>query len=56
MAQLFYCEFCEILKNTFFVEHLQVTASKAQYEIIQVQRYSQALVIFVLVSEGLTWQ
>ena len=24
----FYCEFCEIFKNTFFTEHLQTTASE----------------------------
>ena len=29
LAQLFSCEFCEICKNTFFREHLQTTASKA---------------------------
>ena len=27
LAQVFYCEFCEISKNTFFTEHLQATAS-----------------------------
>ena len=26
--QVFYCEFCEIFKNTFFTEHLQKTASR----------------------------
>ena len=26
-TQVFYFEFCEILKNTFFKEHLQTTAS-----------------------------
>ena len=29
LAQLFSCEFCEISKNTFFIEHLRVTASGA---------------------------
>ena len=28
MAQVFSCEFCEISKNTFFTEHLQVTTSE----------------------------
>ena len=28
LAQVFSCEFCEISKNTFFVEHLRETASK----------------------------
>ena len=27
LAQAFSCEFCEISKNTFFIEHLQATAS-----------------------------
>ena len=27
MAQVFSCEFCQISKNTFFIEHLQATAS-----------------------------
>ena len=27
LAQVFYCEFCEISKNTFFTEHLWATAS-----------------------------
>ena len=27
LAMVFYCEFCEISKNTFSVEHLQTTAS-----------------------------
>ena len=27
LAQVFSCEFCEISKNTFFTEHLWVTAS-----------------------------
>ena len=27
LAQAFYCECCKIFKNTFFTEHLRVTAS-----------------------------
>ena len=27
LAQVFFCEFCEISKNTFFTEHLWATAS-----------------------------
>ena len=27
LAQVFYCEFCEISKNNFFTEHLWTTAS-----------------------------
>ena len=30
LAQVFSCEFCEIFKNRFFAEHLQVTASHFQ--------------------------
>ena len=31
LAQMFSCVFCKILKNTFFTEHLQVTASDVCY-------------------------
>ena len=36
LAQVFSCEFCETSKNTFFTEHLQVTASEivAEYSIV----------------------
>ena len=27
LAQVFFCEFCEFSKNTFFTEHFQTTAS-----------------------------
>ena len=27
LTQVFFCEFCEISKNTFFTEHLRATAS-----------------------------
>ena len=27
MVQVFFCDFCGISKNTFFVEHLWITAS-----------------------------
>ena len=29
LAQVFSCEFCEILKNSFFTEHLWATGSAA---------------------------
>ena len=29
LVQVFSCEFCEISKNTFFTEHLRMTASVA---------------------------
>ena len=28
LAQVFYCEFCEISKNIFLTEHLRTTASE----------------------------
>ena len=28
--QVFSCEFCEIFKNNYFVEHLQMAASKSE--------------------------
>ena len=28
LAQVFSCEFCDIWKNTFFIEHLWATASE----------------------------
>ena len=30
LAQVFSCELCEFLKNTFFTEHLWTTASEKQ--------------------------
>ena len=32
LAQIFFCGFCEISKNTFFTEHLRATASLWRYE------------------------
>ena len=34
MAQVFPCEFCEISKNTFFTEHLPVTAFVQLIEVV----------------------
>ena len=34
MVQVFSCEFCEISKNSFFTEHLRVTASEVSLKII----------------------
>ena len=28
LAQMFFCEFCKIFKNTFFTEHFWTTASE----------------------------
>ena len=30
LAQVISCEFCEISKNTFYIEHLRATASRKQ--------------------------
>ena len=30
LAQVFSCEFCEISKNTYFIEHLWATASEQE--------------------------
>ena len=32
LAQVFSCEFCEIFKNTFFIEHVRTTASKKRLQ------------------------
>ena len=31
LAQVFSCEFCEVFKNTFIIEHLWTTASDCHY-------------------------
>ena len=28
-AKVFFCEFCQVFKNTYFVEHLQLIASES---------------------------
>ena len=38
MAQVFSCEFCEVSKNTFFTEHLWVSAS-----VILLLRFSSSI-------------
>ena len=35
LAQVFSCEFCEIFKNTFFAEHLWMTASVPNIKIFK---------------------
>ena len=35
MGQVFFCEFCEISKNTFFTEHPWTTASRKIYIIFR---------------------
>ena len=39
LAQVFFCEFCEIFKNTFFTEYIWMTASDdLKNEIIETER------------------
>ena len=33
---MFFCEFCEIFKNNYFVEHLQTTASLNTWELFPI--------------------
>ena len=39
LAQVFYCEFCEISKNTFFTENLWATASNNRR--LMIKQYSK---------------
>ena len=41
LAQVFFCEFCEIFKNTFFTEHLWTTASVLLHYISKPISYSK---------------
>ena len=34
LAKVTFCEFCEIFKNTFFAEHLRVTASDIRMQVV----------------------
>ena len=36
LAQVSSCKFCEISKNTFFIEHLWTTASKCVFPVCQI--------------------
>ena len=42
LAQVFFCELCEIFKNSFFTEHLWATASVVLRENICELPFSQA--------------
>ena len=39
LAQVFFCEFCEISKNTFFTEHLWTTASYRSSQLLTHQSH-----------------
>ena len=45
LAQVFSCEFCEIFKNTFFTEHLRLTASK---HTVFIRKLTQSLRLLIL--------
>ena len=46
--QMFFCELCEISKNTFFTKHLRKTASEYSY-------YNEIVAILVLKSRADIW-
>ena len=37
LAKVFFSEFCEIFKNTFFAEHLRMTASDVLMQVVVIQ-------------------
>ena len=40
LAQLLFCEFCKIFKNTFFTEHLRVIASDIRMQVVVIYNFS----------------
>ena len=38
-----FCEFCEIFKNTFFAEHLRVTASDIRMQVVVIYNLNLSL-------------
>ena len=44
LAQMFFCEFCKFFKNTFFKEHLWVTASKQVTVPLQCLQMAKSLI------------
>ena len=50
LAQVFFCEFCKIPKNTFFTEHFRATAS------IDGKLHSCAALLVVKIRKWLTWK
>ena len=49
LAQVFSCEFCEISKNNFSIEHLSTTASDPP-------KISENLWYFLIFSGGIEWE
>ena len=39
MTQVYFCEFCQIFKNTFFTEHLRATTSAKESRILMLSKY-----------------
>ena len=44
-----FCEFCEIFKNTFFAEHLRVTASHIRMQVVVIYNLNLFL-LFVTIN------
>ena len=49
-TQVFFCEYCEIFKNSYFEEHLRMAASVTQAFITRVVAYQLQLTSNILVS------
>ena len=45
---MFSCEFCEIFKNTFFTEHLRVTASDIRMQVVVIYNLNLSLQFLTL--------
>ena len=43
LAKMFFCEFRDILKNTFFAEHLRVTASGIRMQVVVIYNINLSL-------------
>ena len=51
LAQVFFCEFCEISKNTFFTKHLGMTASVHLMPVVQASPRTK-MIDTVLITRG----
>ena len=47
LAQLFSCEFCDIFKNTYFIEHHRTTASHINHQRVFSDSIFDVLLVFV---------
>ena len=50
MVQVFFCEFCEISKNTFFTEHLRETASEVTSVVIYTSLFTLTCLYYLHLS------